>query len=115
MSYANAGNLDEFIKSRCATSDDALSLHPVNSDDDISPEELKRRVRERRKSARSASEAAGGRVLPNVRAGKRADARAVMLFGAGEIASLFGDVVNGLHFLVGPVWSLVESSADCGG
>lgn len=98
MSYANAGNLDDFIKSRCSTSGgETLSLHPVNSDEDVSPEELKRRVRERRKSARSASEAG----ISKAKGGKRVDARAVMLLGAGEIASLFGDVVNGLHFLVG--------------
>lgn len=108
MSYANAGNLDDFIKSRCSTAGgEDMSLHPY-VDDEISPEELKRRVRERRKSVkRSISERAG--VVGDLAAAMAAaagvrrrsgDARAVMLLGTEKIASLFGDVVNGLHFLV---------------
>jgi hypothetical protein len=101
MSYANAGNLDDFIKSRCSSAGEDLSIHPVNSDEEISPAELKRRVRERRKSARSATEAGVARASVAAER-KRSDGRAVMLLGIEEIASLFGDVVNGLHFLVSP-------------
>ncbi|KAJ9100943.1 hypothetical protein QFC19_005339 [Naganishia cerealis] len=104
MSYANAGNLDDFVKSRCSTAGDNLSIHPVQQDEEISPEEMKRRIRERRKSARSISEAGNKAEFNNNLAKeqarrKRGDARAVMLLGTEEIASLFGDVVNGLHYL----------------
>lgn len=103
MSYANAGNLDDFIKSRCSSAGEDLSIHPVNSDEEISPAELKRRVRERRKSARSVTEAGVARASVAAER-KRSDGRAVMLLGIEEIASLFADVVNGLHFLVSPAF-----------
>ena len=98
MSYANSGNLDTYIASRHSASP-SLSLHPLDgtSDDEPSPEELKRRLRERRKS-RSAVEGNGG-AMPKMNI-PRGDARAVLLLGMEEIASLFGDIVNGLHFLV---------------
>ncbi|KAJ9099286.1 hypothetical protein QFC21_004167 [Naganishia friedmannii] len=104
MSYANAGNLDDFIKSRCSTAGEDLSIHPVDEDEEITPEEMKRRIRERRKSARSMSEAGNTAEFSNNLAAEQArrkkhDARAVMLLGTEEIASLFGDVVNGLHYL----------------
>ncbi|KAJ9116384.1 hypothetical protein QFC22_004825 [Naganishia vaughanmartiniae] len=104
MSYANAGNLDDFIKSRCSTAGEDLSIHPIEPDEEIPPEELKRRIRERRKSARSISEAGNKAEFSSIYAAeqarrKKSDARAVMLLGTGEIASLFGDVVNGLHYL----------------
>lgn len=98
MSYANAGNLDTYIASRHSSSP-SLSLHPLDHPSDgegPSPEELKRRLRERRKS-RSAGRPAAAAAAASA---PRADARAVMLLGIEEVASLFGDIVNGLHFLV---------------
>lgn len=119
MSYANAGNLDDFIKSRCATAGEDLSIHPVDEDEEVSPEELKRRVRERRKSARSMSEAGNRAEFSSSFAAeqtrrKKSDARAVMLLGTEEIASLFGDVVNGLHYLVSAVAGNQIEVADRG-
>lgn len=117
MSYANAGNLDTYIASRHSSSP-SLSLHPLEhpSDDEPSPEELKRRLRERRKS-RSAGGGAGG---PAQAGGPRGgDARAVMLLGLEEVASLFGDIVHGLHFLVSShrcaVWGFELNGASSHG
>lgn len=111
MSYANAGNLDTYIASRHSTSP-SLSLHPIDhsSSDEPSPEELKRRLRERRKS-RTATATAATEGLPRPEVG-RGDGRAVMLLGIEEIASLFSDVVNGLHFLVSSFRIQHEMRAD---
>lgn len=95
MAYANSGNLDTYIASRHSSAPSLSLQQDHSSDEEPTPEELKRRLRERRKSRTAAT----GDTLPRPEMG-RGDARAVMLFGIEEIASLFGDVVNGLHFLV---------------
>ncbi len=107
MMYANAGNLDTYISHRRSSSKH-LSLDPtpndpptpLSRDEQIeskdsesympTAEELKRRFRQRKASMRAGmgrEEVFG-------------ESRGVMLLSREDLASLFGDIVAGLAFLV---------------
>jgi hypothetical protein len=87
MMYANAGNIDSYIGSRYSSPDDQVFEPGENGNDDpdlTSASERKRMFRRRRLSSKT--ERASG-----------------ILFNRDELESLFGDVIEGLTFLVSRV------------
>lgn len=96
--YANAGNVDSYIASRLSVSDD-VEDHTVNGEGEADPENLsaaerKKQFKKRRLSNKA--ESANGQGIPK----PRFDARGVLLLSREELDSIFGDVVEGLQFLV---------------
>lgn len=91
--YATAGNLDSFIQARCSSSSPTAALHT----DGDSFAQLSKAERIKAYKRRRAS-MAGDRSSVHVDAGEQ---RGVILLSKEEIGKLFGDVVDGLAFLVG--------------
>jgi len=92
MMYATAGNLDTFIQARCSSSSPTAALHPDgDSFAALSKAERIKAFKRRRSSM------AGDKASPPVEASEH---RGVLLLGKEEIGKLFGDVVDGLAFLV---------------
>ena len=93
MMYANAGNLDTFLLARSHSAQPGSShLDPADNIDgqtlgQLPKEERIKAFKTRRLSAR-------------VMGSKREEMRAVLLLGLEEVLQLFGDVVEGLAFLV---------------
>lgn len=99
MMYATAGNLDTFIQARCSASPATAAL---NTDGD-SFAQLSKAERIKAYKRRRASLASDGGSA-HAAAGEQ---RGVILLSKEEIGKLFGDVVDGLAYLVS-----VESGAD---
>jgi hypothetical protein len=100
MMYANAGNIDSYIGSRYSSPDDQVFEPGENGNDDpdlTSASERKRMFRRRRLSSKT--ERASGIASAYL----KRDARGVILFNRDELESLFGDVIEGLTFLVSRV------------
>jgi hypothetical protein len=100
MMYANSGNLDTFIASRCSPSESEDTFPERNGESSSPPldaVELKRRFKSRRASSMAAQQAGSGIERPKW---ERRETRAVMLFSKEEVQSLFRDVASGLAFLV---------------
>jgi hypothetical protein len=102
MMYATAGNLDTYLITR------AHSPNPTASDltasglaDGDSLGQLPRaeRIKAFKQRRQSSTGGAGTRK-------KREETRGVLLLGVEEIGKLFGDVVEGLAFLVCQFWEL---------
>jgi hypothetical protein len=97
MMYANLGNIDTYITARHSIPDDGQVFDTsgeINGEaEPLSTEDRKKLFKRRRLSSK---------VDPGARF-KRHDVRGVMLFSREEVESLFGDVVEGLAFLVSPL------------
>jgi hypothetical protein len=94
MMYANLGNIDTYITARYSMPDDGRVFDTSGQADGeaepLSVDEMKRLFRRRRLSSR-AGDPGGFR---------RQDVRGILLFSREEIESLFGDILEGLEFLV---------------
>jgi len=94
MMYANLGNIDTYISTRHSIPDDGQVFDTsgeVNGEaEPLSAEDRKKLFKRRRLSSR---------IDPGFMF-NRHDVRGVMLFSREEVESLFGDVVEGLAFLV---------------
>jgi hypothetical protein len=92
--YANLGNVDTYIAARHSVPDDGQVFDTsgeINGEaEPLTAEERKRLFKRRRLSSVTG---AGNNFT-------RHDLRGVMLLSRSEIASLFGDIVEGLAFLV---------------
>lgn len=100
MMYATAGNLDTYLITRAHSSNPTASdltasgLADGESLGQLPREERIKAFKKRRQSSTGAGAGiAGGRK-------KREETRGVLLLGVEEIGKLFGDVVEGLAFLV---------------
>ena len=94
MMYANLGNIDTYITARHSIPDDGQVFDTsgeVNGEaEPLSAEDRKKLFKRRRLSSK---------IDPGFKF-NRHDVRGVMLFSREEVESLFGDVVEGLAFLV---------------
>jgi hypothetical protein len=94
MMYANLGNIDTYITARHSIPDDGQVFDAsgeVNGEaEPLSAEDRKKLFKRRRLSSK---------IDPGF-SFNRGDVRGVMLFSREEVESLFGDVVEGLAFLV---------------
>lgn len=97
MMYANYGNLDTFIASRCSSASD-LPLAPEDDDRPMTADERKKLFKRRMSGGKKGSQPSPG---GDGSAAPRGDVRGVLLLNREEVESLFGDVVEGLAFLVG--------------
>lgn len=94
MMYATAGNLDTFLLTRSHSTQPARpdlsagDIADADSLDQLPREERIKAFKKRRQSS------AGGAKR------KREETRGVLLLGLEEVGKLFGDVVEGLAFLV---------------
>jgi hypothetical protein len=108
MMYASAGNLDTYLLNRAYSIEsdrtdltggdigDAESLGQLPKE-----ERIKAFKRRRKSSVRERERAGGGgRVLP------KGETRGVLLLGLEEILKLFGDIIEGLAFLVSEIRSV---------
>ena len=96
MMYATAGNLDTYLITRAhSPNPDASDLTARGLADGDSLGQLPRaeRIKAFKQRRQSSVGAAGARK-------KREETRGVLLLGVEEIGKLFGDVVEGLAFLV---------------
>jgi hypothetical protein len=102
MMYATAGNLDTYLITRAhspnpgASDLTASGLADGESLGQLPREERIKAFKKRRQSS-STGVGAGGTGTRK----KREETRGVLLLGVEEIGKLFGDVVEGLAFLVG--------------
>jgi hypothetical protein len=88
MMYATAGNLDTFLQNRThSTSSTAEELGDGGSIGGLPRQE---RIKAFKKRRQSRSEGVG----------EKGEMRGVMMLGLEEVVKLFGDVVEGLAFLV---------------
>lgn len=107
MMYANAGNIDAYIAARCS------SGGPLKDQGDLDrpmTSEERKKLFKRRLAGNKKGETLPGR-SPTASNG---DIRGIMLLGREEIESLFGDIVEGLAYLVSclPV-SLPRAPVQC--
>jgi hypothetical protein len=93
MMYATAGNLDTFLLTR---SHAAQSRPDLFADDIADADSIGQLPREERIKAFKKRRQSG---VGNVKS-RREETRGVLLLGLEEVGSLFGDVVEGLAFLV---------------
>lgn len=105
MMYATAGNLDTYLLTRShspnpAGPTDLSAGHIADADSlgQLPKEERIKAFKKRRQS--SISQGQGQGQVPGLRR-KREENRGVLMLGLEEIGKLFGDVVEGLAFLVG--------------
>jgi hypothetical protein len=102
MMYATGGNLDTYLITRAHSPNPTASdltaggLADGDSLDQLPREERIKAFKKRRQSSISGTGTGSG---PGVRK-KREETRGVLLLGVEEIGKLFGDVVEGLAFLV---------------
>jgi hypothetical protein len=94
MMYATAGNLDTFLLTRSHATQPArpdLSAGDIADAESIGqlPKEERIKAFKKRRQSRGGGNA------------KREETRGVLLLNLEEVTSLFGDVVEGLAFLVG--------------
>jgi hypothetical protein len=108
MMYATAGNLDTYLITR------AHSPNPTASDltasgladgDSLGQLPKAERIKAFKKRRQSSVGGTGTRK-------KREETRGVLLLGVEEIGKLFGDVVEGLAFLVSPLESSLRKADD---
>jgi hypothetical protein len=103
MMYATAGNLDTFLLTRSHATQPArpdLSAGDIADAESIGqlPKEERIKAFKKRRQSRGGANA------------KREETRGVLLLNLEEVTSLFGDIVEGLAFLVGPgSWRLITS------
>lgn len=90
MMYASAGNLDAFLlrRSNMSTTEAPLSAGDLAATEDIDLLPKKERIAAFKNRLRSGY-------------GPKTERRGVLLLGVEEIFHLFGDIVEGLAFLVG--------------
>lgn len=96
MMFATAGNLDTYLLTRShspnPTSTD-LSASNIADAESLGQLPKEERIKAFKKRRQSSSAAGGGRRKPQ-------ENRGVLMLGLEEIGKLFGDVVEGLAFLV---------------
>lgn len=114
MMYATAGNLDTYLLTRShspnpAGPNDLSAGHIADADSlgQLPREERIKAFKKRRQSSvgQGQGQGQGGRR-------KREENRGVLMLGLEEIGKLFGDVVEGLAFLVCPLITNVRFWAD---
>lgn len=97
--YATAGNLDTYLLTRSHSPNptNPLDISGGNIADADSLGQLPKeeRIKAFKKRRQSSSAGQGGK------RGKREETRGVLMLGLEEIGKLFGDIVEGLAFLVG--------------
>lgn len=111
MMYATAGNLDAFLLSRSYGEDEGraenLTAGQVGDAESLGrlPKEERIKAFKRRRKmsqvAREQGEASGRTGREDGRGRRKQETRGVLLLSWEEIVKLFGDVVEGLAFLVG--------------
>lgn len=99
MMYATAGNLDTYLLNRSNSPNPGVAdlsagnIADAESLGQLPKEERIKAFKKRRQSSSAGTAGAGPRR-------KREENRAVLMLGLEEIGKLFGDVVEGLAFLV---------------
>jgi hypothetical protein len=105
--YATAGNLDTFLLTRSHSTQPARP--DLSAGDIADAESIGQLPREERikafKKRRQSSVVAGGSGSRR----KREETRAVLLLGLEEVGKLFGDVVEGLAFLVSCLYTSITA------
>lgn len=95
--YANLGNIDTYITARYSVPADGELFDTSGALDGeaepLSVDEKKKIFKKRRLSSRSGDTSFN----------RRQDVRGVMLFNREEVQSLFGDILDGLEFLVSDI------------
>lgn len=94
MMYANLGNIDTYITARYSVPGDDQVFDTSGALDGeaepLSVEERKKLFKRRRLSSKAA----------DIAPARRQDVRGILLFSREEVQSLFGDILEGLEFLV---------------
>ena len=105
MQWAECGSLDDFIALRVGR---GSSIGAQNADPGSSVEDIQSRSDRIRAFRSRKVDPASSTKGPT---GPWRETKAVRLLGGDELRSLFGDIVNGLAFLVGPIMSNLTSSS----
>lgn len=99
MMYATAGNLDTFLLTRSHAMPPNALAEDIGDADSLGQLPKFERIKAFKKRRASG-------------VGKKKENRGVMMLGVHEILSLFGDVVDGLAFLVGYPYTMLNVRND---
>jgi hypothetical protein len=95
MMYATAGNLDTFLLARSHSIQPSTSAHDIGDSESLGQLPRAERIKAFKKRRASGI-------------GRQEENRGVLMLGVNEVLSLFGDIVEGLAFLVSILFAVAN-------